>query len=116
MTGAVELRAALASGERRVEDAVEDALDRIARRDGAVGAFHEVRAHEARARARELDLLRKRGGALPLLFGLPVALKENLCLADASVPCGAACSRAGARRTPRRSCAACSTPGPWPSA
>ena len=47
-----------------------------------------MRAHEARARARELDLLRKRGGALPLLFGLPVALKENLCLADASVPCG----------------------------
>jgi aspartyl-tRNA(Asn)/glutamyl-tRNA(Gln) amidotransferase subunit A len=88
VSGALELRAALAAGERTVEDAIEATLARIAARDGELGAFHEVRADAARARARELDRLRKQGGALPALFGLPVALKENMCLEGASVPCG----------------------------
>jgi len=88
VTGARELRDALAAGERRVEDVVEAALARIAARDGELGAFHEVRAEAARARARELDRLRASGGTPPALFGLPIALKENLCLEGATVPCG----------------------------
>jgi aspartyl-tRNA(Asn)/glutamyl-tRNA(Gln) amidotransferase subunit A len=85
---AVELRARLAAGELRVSDAVDASLASIAAYDAEVGAFHEVRADAARARAAELDALRDSGAPLPPLFGLPIALKENLCLRGATVACG----------------------------
>ncbi|MEM7308543.1 MAG: Asp-tRNA(Asn)/Glu-tRNA(Gln) amidotransferase subunit GatA [Planctomycetota bacterium] len=82
------LRDALASGERTVPEVIDDALRRIEATGGALGAFHEVLADGARARAAELEDQRAAGGPLPPLFGLPVALKENLCFEGAHTPCG----------------------------
>jgi aspartyl-tRNA(Asn)/glutamyl-tRNA(Gln) amidotransferase subunit A len=59
-------------------DVVEEFLRRIDRRDGDIGAFLDTYADEARARARDIDGSDEQR-ALPLA-GVPLALKDNLCL------------------------------------
>ena len=86
--GAAALAAAMRSGALGVGEVVEAPLQAIAARDGALSAFHEVEAEAARARARELEADRARGEAGGALFGVPVALKSNLCHAGRVVDCG----------------------------
>ncbi|MCA8981193.1 MAG: Asp-tRNA(Asn)/Glu-tRNA(Gln) amidotransferase subunit GatA [Planctomycetes bacterium] len=73
------MRNALDAGTGTVKDVVEECLARIAERDGELHAFTRVEAECARARAAELDAKRASGAALGALFGVPVALKANLC-------------------------------------
>jgi len=74
--------------ERTPVRAVDEALARIARHDERLGAFHEVRAEAARARAAELEARDDRAGRDAALFGVPIALKENICARGATVACG----------------------------
>ncbi len=59
-------------------DRVDSALDRIAERNSTVHAFLEVWPEEARDAARTIDTSSEKQD-LPLA-GVPVALKDNLCL------------------------------------
>jgi aspartyl-tRNA(Asn)/glutamyl-tRNA(Gln) amidotransferase subunit A len=88
VSSAVELARALRAGELRARDVIEESLARISAGDGRIGAFHALLADQARERAEALDRGRRAGRVPPPLFGVPVALKENLCLAGAPVPCG----------------------------
>ncbi len=66
-------------GDVTAAELVEHTLDAIARHDDRIGAFLDVYAEDARARAAVIDkdpVLR----AKPLA-GVPVALKDNLCVA-----------------------------------
>jgi len=81
---------ALAARETSAEALARAALDRIRARDAEVRAFlslHEVRAL---ARAREIDA-RLAAGESPEsigpLAGVPVALKDNICLAHGTTTC-----------------------------
>ena len=56
----------------------QSALDRIDAADPALNAFRTVDAERALARAAALDARRSEDSHLPL-FGVPVALKDNLC-------------------------------------
>jgi aspartyl-tRNA(Asn)/glutamyl-tRNA(Gln) amidotransferase subunit A len=85
---ATDLRARLVAGETTVEALVEETLGRIAREDSALGAFRNVFAERARRRARELDRELAAGAPPGLLFGLPLALKANMCLAGEVADCG----------------------------
>ncbi len=84
---AAAVRAAFVRGERRAEDICEDALARIAARDGTCHAFLAVAAARARAQARRLDALpdRRHAGALA---AVPVAIKDNLCTAGVPTTAG----------------------------
>ncbi len=76
------LRAAYAARTRRPSEVIEDALARIAARDGDLHAFLSVDADRARAEAAGWDeRFAKAGGAdsLPPLAGIPVAIKDNMC-------------------------------------
>ena len=67
------------SGDATAGELVEQALDAIAAGDDRIGAFLDVYAEEARARAAAIDddpALRDKP-----LAGVPVALKDNLCFA-----------------------------------
>src|SRR5262249_4583326 len=55
-------------------------LDAIRTRDGNVQAFQHVDEAGALERARDVDARRSRGGPLGALAGLPIALKDNLCV------------------------------------
>ncbi|MBN1586198.1 MAG: Asp-tRNA(Asn)/Glu-tRNA(Gln) amidotransferase subunit GatA [Candidatus Omnitrophica bacterium] len=71
----LELRDALAKGDLRPTEVVEGVLARIQSVDSRVGAFLRVYADAARRRAAELESTGPKG----LLWGVPVALKDNLC-------------------------------------
>ena len=66
----VALAAAIQRGELSPREAVQDALDRIERRDGALNSFITVRAEEALA---EADALPASTGPL---HGVPIGVKD----------------------------------------
>jgi aspartyl-tRNA(Asn)/glutamyl-tRNA(Gln) amidotransferase subunit A len=71
-TSAVELAAAMAA--------------RIAERDGAVGAYLAATTELARAHAELVDARVKAGERLPLA-GVPLAIKDNMCVAGTPTTC-----------------------------
>lgn len=81
-----QLRSRLSKGEVTPLDVCDDALAVIAARDSDVHAFLDVHADAARARARALtessDFKR-----LPL-GGVPVAIKDNICIRGTRTTCG----------------------------
>jgi aspartyl-tRNA(Asn)/glutamyl-tRNA(Gln) amidotransferase subunit A len=85
---ATDLRASILAGERTAEQATREALAAIAAADNELGAFLYVDNEAALLRARELDAARAAGAEPGPLFGVPVALKSNLCLSGAPASCG----------------------------
>ncbi len=77
----------IARGELHAEAACADALDRIRRLDGELGAFLAVSADEALAAAREVDRARDAGRPLGALAGVPIALKDALCTLGTETTC-----------------------------
>jgi len=73
---ATEIRAAIASRQISAVEACRSALDRIEATSPTLNAFNHVAAERALARAEAID----RGGASGPLAGVPVALKDNLCV------------------------------------
>jgi aspartyl-tRNA(Asn)/glutamyl-tRNA(Gln) amidotransferase subunit A len=69
---------AVATGELSATELTEAALAAVAARDSSVGAFLEVHAERALQRAAEIDA-RPEARQAPLA-GIPIALKDNLCL------------------------------------
>jgi aspartyl-tRNA(Asn)/glutamyl-tRNA(Gln) amidotransferase subunit A len=72
------IAAAVAAGEARAADVVDEHLRRILELDTEVAAFLEVFADDARQRAERLDRGRARGDRMGTLAGVPVAYKDNL--------------------------------------
>ena len=78
--------AAVSAGEMSATELVGSALETIEERDPDIGAFLEVHADKARERARQIDndpVLR-----LAPLAGVPVALKDNMCVAGERTTAG----------------------------
>ncbi len=85
---AAEMQAKAASGEVSPSELVESCLGAIEAKNGTVGAFISVDAEGARARAKELEAARARGETPGPLFGVPIGLKDNLCLQGQPMTCG----------------------------
>ncbi|HEX6500061.1 MAG TPA: amidase [Micromonosporaceae bacterium] len=73
---ALELAAAIRTGELSAVEVVDHYLTRIAAYGEHLGAFVTVVEERARARAAEADAAVRRGDALPMLHGVPVAIKD----------------------------------------
>ncbi|MGH2406350.1 MAG: Asp-tRNA(Asn)/Glu-tRNA(Gln) amidotransferase subunit GatA [bacterium] len=84
------LREAYATGTGRPSEIVEQALKRIAARDGDLHAFLAIDTERARAEAAEWDERYAKAGAdgLPALAGIPVAIKDNMCTRGGPTTCG----------------------------
>jgi aspartyl-tRNA(Asn)/glutamyl-tRNA(Gln) amidotransferase subunit A len=63
------------------EEVVGECLAALRAHDGDIGAFLEVWEEEALAAAREADAAKARGEVLGSLWGVPVALKDNMLFA-----------------------------------
>jgi aspartyl-tRNA(Asn)/glutamyl-tRNA(Gln) amidotransferase subunit A len=83
-----ELADSITRGGVSAEAAAIAYLDRIARRDGQLGAFLTVQREETLEAARAIDRKRARGEALGPLAGVPIAVKDALCTRDVPTTAG----------------------------
>ena len=79
-SGAGKIRNLVATGKASASEVCRAALERIESANPALNAFNLVAADRALARAEQIDRQRTSGGALGPLAGVPVALKDNMCV------------------------------------
>ena len=84
---AVEIAAAVRSGQQSARSVVEEHLSAIEEGDAEFHAFNLVTASRARARADEIDAQVAEGQDPGPLAGVPVALKDNLCTRGVPTTC-----------------------------
>ncbi len=70
------IAAAVGSGRASAREIVQEALNRIKSRNGALGAFTDVTTSRALAKADAIDMGRARGASLGPLAGAPFAVKN----------------------------------------
>jgi aspartyl-tRNA(Asn)/glutamyl-tRNA(Gln) amidotransferase subunit A len=85
---AVELHGLFLQGSVTAAALAEAFLNRIRQYDPAIKAFLHVDEGGVRESAQALDGRRSRGEAMGLLAGLPLALKDVLCVAGVPTTCG----------------------------
>lgn len=83
-----ELSVRLQQREITAHQLVEAALDRIGAIDGQINAFISVDPEGALAHAADIDQRRAAGAALGPLAGIPLALKDILCVRGGRTTCG----------------------------
>ena len=81
------IAAAVSRRERSAEEVARAALDAIAARDGGVHAFLQTFEEMALRQARAIDTRVAGGETVGALAGVPVALKDNICLAWGRTTC-----------------------------
>ena len=84
---AVEIAAAVRSGQKSARSAVDEYLEAIVQGDADIHAFNLVTAERARIRADEIDAQVAAGNDPGPLAGVPVALKDNLCTRGVATTC-----------------------------
>lgn len=80
--------AGVSGREFSAEEVTRRALREIAGKDGPIHAFLQVFDGSAPARARELDARLAAGEAVGPLAGVPVAIKDNICVGWGRTTCG----------------------------
>ncbi|MFZ0668453.1 MAG: Asp-tRNA(Asn)/Glu-tRNA(Gln) amidotransferase subunit GatA [Acidimicrobiales bacterium] len=86
-TTAAELAKQVRSGSVSAVDALEESLQTIADRDSDIHAFVTVESERARRRAQQIDADIARGEDAGPLAGVPVALKDNMCMRGVRTTC-----------------------------
>ncbi|MFG0258908.1 MAG: amidase family protein, partial [Phycisphaerales bacterium JB041] len=77
---ATTIAAGVRDGSLSASVVVRDVLARIAGADASLGAFVSVFEEHAVERAEAIDARRARGERLGPLAGVPVAVKDNICV------------------------------------
>ena len=75
-----EIARAVASGAHRASDVVESCLERIGTENPSLNALRAVYADAASRRAQDIDRRIAAGEPVGRLAGVPVVIKDNLCL------------------------------------
>ena len=75
-----EIRDAVATGRVSAVDVCRASLDRMDAVNPTLNAFNHIARDRALARAGEIDQQRASGAALGPLAGVPIALKDNMCV------------------------------------
>jgi aspartyl-tRNA(Asn)/glutamyl-tRNA(Gln) amidotransferase subunit A len=85
---ASELVELLAKGEVSAVEVTQAHIDQISKVGDAVHSFLHLSTESALAVAKEVDRKRAAGEKLPLLAGVPIAVKDNLTTSDAPTTAG----------------------------
>ncbi|MBI1992431.1 MAG: Asp-tRNA(Asn)/Glu-tRNA(Gln) amidotransferase GatCAB subunit A, partial [Candidatus Omnitrophica bacterium] len=79
-----ELQALLEAGQVSPEEILEDILSSIGHLNPSLHAYLAIEPERLRRQLREQASSGRRGG----LFGIPVTIKDNLCIAGEELTCG----------------------------
>jgi len=82
-----QLQAKIVAGEITSASVTEAVLAQIDRRDPQLGAFITVFAKEALVQAQALDQRIAQGESVGPLAGLPIAVKDNMCMTQGATTC-----------------------------
>lgn len=85
---AVEIAAEVRDGKLLARDVAEHFLDRLRRYNPQIFAFVEVHESDLRAQADAVDAARRSGTTLGRLAGVPVGVKDVLCVRGMETTCG----------------------------
>ncbi|MGY8824990.1 MAG: Asp-tRNA(Asn)/Glu-tRNA(Gln) amidotransferase subunit GatA [Candidatus Latescibacterota bacterium] len=83
-----ELAAHLQAGETTSREITQETLEHIEAVDGEINAFISVDREGALAQADAIDIRRQAGEKLGPLAGIPIALKDVLCVQNGRTTCG----------------------------
>ncbi len=83
-----ELATLLRSKQVSAAEITNAHLDRIGRYDKELGAFITLLPESALDQAKKIDQDLAQGKDLPVLAGIPVAVKDNMCVTGAGTTCG----------------------------
>jgi aspartyl-tRNA(Asn)/glutamyl-tRNA(Gln) amidotransferase subunit A len=83
-----ELRPRLQAGELSAEELTRAVLEHLGATQPAINAFISIDPEGALAQARDVDQRRSRGEGLGPLAGIPVALKDLICVRGGRTTCG----------------------------
>jgi aspartyl-tRNA(Asn)/glutamyl-tRNA(Gln) amidotransferase subunit A len=84
----VSLAESVRSGERTAESIAKETLARVDAREPSVKAFLHVDRDGFMTAARDVDAKRARGEGLGLLAGVPIAIKDALCMTGVPTTAG----------------------------
>ena len=93
LMSALEIRAAVVSGEASAREIVEATLERIEALNAKLGAFTDITAKRALAKAAAIDARRARGETLGPLAGAPFAVKNLFDVAGLTTRAGSLINR-----------------------
>ena len=78
----------LESGQLTAVELTQECLNRIKEIDDKVNAFLYVDSEGALKTAKAVDEKRAKGEKLPKLAGIPIAIKDNICVTGMKTTCG----------------------------
>lgn len=84
---AAELSWAMVKRKCTSREITEAVFSRIREKEGEIGAYITLCEESALKTADEIDKRRKKGEKLPMLAGIPIAVKDNICTADIKTTC-----------------------------
>lgn len=82
-----QLHSLLQNKEISAVEVAKAYLQRIDEQDSRIGAYLNVTREEALQRAKEADKLIARGKEVPILTGIPLAIKDNMCTKGIRTTC-----------------------------
>ena len=83
-----ELMDKLEKNEITSEQIVKSYFERIREKDGAVKAYITTLEEQAMQQAKEVDAKRKAGEKLGKFAGIPIGIKDNMCITGTKTTCG----------------------------
>lgn len=82
-----ELVDKLEKGETTSEEITKSYFDRIQQKDGQVKAYVSTLEEQAIEKAKEIDKDRKTGKKLSKFAGIPIGIKDNMCITGTRTTC-----------------------------
>ena len=82
-----ELIEKLEKGEITSEEITKSYFDRIKEKDGQVKAYVSTMEEQAMAKAKQIDSDRKAGKSLGKFAGIPIGIKDNMCITGTRTTC-----------------------------
>lgn len=86
-SSACEIAKLVRNGELKAEEVTEASLANISSRDSEINGFNTVLVEQAMEESRNLDNLIAKGGYGGRLAGVPIAIKDNICMRGIPTTC-----------------------------